>query len=235
MLALMLILATCLTGCSSGGSGPTADITFKLEDTGVTFKGKAVPFTEYSGYTAKIENGAGGASYTMTLEAGNDLTSISVNTQSILEENMDKIKNRYYYTEYLGSKITMAEQVSDEYIEIIQVYVDGIDSKVAATYCSNYMEDIVLTNGKVKLDCGDFIVGNDYDTLTIRTDYAVIPSVLKVSKGTYECNQTHTITQGKKEYQLQKGSSGKYDYYMYDGYLIQLAAGLDISSYITFK
>ena len=32
-----------------------------------------------------------------------------------------------------------------------------------------------------------------------------------------------------------KGSSSKYDYYTYEGYLIQLGAGLDITQYITFK
>ena len=33
---------------------------------------------------------------------------------------------------------------------------------------------------------------------------------------------------------VMKYSSGKYDYYTYEGYLIQVAAGLDINNYITF-
>ena len=233
-LLLILALVLCLTGCSSN-AGPEDDVTFKFEDGVITYGGKPVTFTEYNGYSATIEGGTGGLNYSLILEAGNDVTSISVNTQSILEENMDTYKGKFYYTEFLGSKMTMAEQVTEDYFEICQAYIKGIDAGLAATYCASYIDDIPLTNGKVKVDCGDFIVGNDYDTFVVRADHVVIPSMLKVSVGTHDCPETVTVVQDNKEYQLQKGSSSKYDYYQYGEYLIQLASGLDISSYITFK
>lgn len=233
-LMLIMVLVLCLTGCSSN-VGPDEDVTFKFEDSTITFAGKPVTFTEYNGYSATIEGGLGGINYSLMLEAGNDVTSISVNTQSILEENMDKYKGKFYYTEYLGSKLTMADQITPEYFEICQAYITGVGEDLAATYCAKYIDEIPLTNGKIKVDCGDFILGNDYDSFVVRQDHVIIPSMLKLSKGTYECNETYTLVQDKKEYQLQKGSSSKYDYYMYDGYLIQLSAGLDLGSYITFK
>ena len=233
-LLLILALVLCLTGCSSN-AGPEDDVTFKFENGSITYGGKPVTFTEYKGYEAVVEGGTGGVDYTLILEAGNDITSISVNTQSILEENMDNYKGKLYYTEYLGSKITMAEQVDENYIEICQAYVKDIDPGLAATYCASYIDDIPLTNGKIKVDCGDFIVGNDYDAFVVRPDHVIIPSMLKVSVGTYNCSETVTIVQNNKEYQVQKGSSSKYDYYQYGEYLIQLASGLDFSSYITFK
>lgn len=233
-LMLIMVLVLCLTGCSSN-PGPDDDVTFKFEDGKINFNGKPVEFTEYNGYSATIEGGLGNCNYSLMLEAGNDVTSISVNIQSILEENMDKYKGKFYYTEYLGSKITMADQVTPEYFEICQAYLDGVSKELAATYCAKYIDEIPLTNGKIKVDCGDFILGNDYDSFIVRQDHVIIPSMLKLSKGTYDCTETYTLVQDKKEYQLQKGSSSKYDYYMYDGYLIQLSAGLDLGSYITFK
>lgn len=234
MLMLIMVLVLCLTGCSSN-IGPTDNVTFKFKDGLITYNGSPVTFTEYHGYRAIVEGGTGGLTYELMLEAGNDVTSISVNTQSVLEENMDNYKGKFYYTEYLGTKFTMADQVTKDYFEICQTYGDGLDPGLTATYCAKYIDDIPLTDGQIKVDCGDFIVGNDYDQFIVRPDHVVIQSMLKVSVGTYNTSETVTVVQNNKEYQLQKGSTAKYDYYVYGDYLIQLAAGLDISSYITFK
>ena len=97
------------------------------------------------------------------------------------------------------------------------------------------MDSVSLTEGQVYVDFGKFVFGNAYDQVTVRTDCALISGIAKVSNDTYDCTQTVSVTQNNKEYQLMKGSSSKYDYYTYEGYLIQLGAGLDITQYITFK
>jgi hypothetical protein len=148
---------------------------------------------------------------------------------------MDKYKGKFYYSEYLGSKFTMAKDLGNDNWSVCQVVTQGLSTSVIAVYASDYIDSIPLTNAQVYCDFGDFVFGNEYSAVTVRTDCALINGVAKVSLGTYNTTTSVSITQDNKEYQLMKGSSSKYDYYTYNGYLIQLAAGLDISQYITFK
>ncbi len=234
VLSLLTICVILLTGCSSRVS-PTSDIMTKIENGTIYLNGKSTSLSEYSGYEAKIDSGNGGLEYLFSLDSAKDVTNITVNTQGILEENMDKYKGKFYYSEYLGSSLTMAESLGDDNWLVCQVITNGTPATAVAAYASDYMDSISLTNGQVRVDFGDFIFGNDYDAVIVRTDCALIKDVAKVSMGTYNTTTTVSVIQDNKEYQLQKGSSSRYDYYTYNGYLIQVAAGLDISSYITFK
>lgn len=233
ILPILLILLLCLTGCSSSAD-PNAPIVIGWENGTMSYKGKTFTVDSYKGYTAMVSTGMGGLSYNIFLDTANDVTSISCNTQSILEENMDKYKGCFYYTEYLRTQFTMAKNIGETSWAVVQCPMNGLDKTVVATYAEKYISDIPLTNGVVNVDFGSFKFGTEYDTVEVRTDCALIPGLIKVSQGTYDCSTPVTIVQGKKEYQLMKGSSSNYDYYMYDGYLIQSVAGLDIATYITF-
>lgn len=234
IIPILMTCALCLTGCSSSVS-PTSDITVGWENGVISIGGKATSLTSYSGYEATIEGGNAGLTYNFSLDNATDVTNLSVNVQGIMEENMDKYKGKYYYTEYLGSSLTMADSLGNDMWEVCQVLTNDLAANMVATYASDYMDTVKLTNGQVYVDFGKFTFGNQYDQVTVRNDCALISGIAKVSNGTYDCTQTVSVTQNNKEYQLMKGSSSKYDYYTYEGYLIQLGAGLDITQYITFK
>lgn len=234
IIPILMTCALCLTGCSSSVS-PTSDITVGWDNGVISIGGKATELTSYSGYEATIESGNGGLNYQFSLDNATDVTNLSVNVQGIMEENMDKYKGKYYYTEYLGSSLTMADSLGNDMWKVCQVITNDLAATMVATYTSDYMDSVQLTNGQVYVDFGKFTFGNQYDQVTVRNDCALISGIAKVSNGTYDCTQTVSVTQNNKEYQLMKGSSSKYDYYTYEGYLIQLGAGLDITQYITFK
>ena len=234
IIPVLMTCVLCLTGCSSKVS-PKSDITVGWENGVISIGGKATALTSYSGYEAIIENGNAGLTYNFALDNATDVTNLSVNVQGIMEENMDKYKGKYYYTEYLGSSLTMANSLGNDTWEVCQVLTNDLAAAMVANYASDYMDSVSLTEGQVYVDFGKFVFGNAYDQVTVRTDCALISGIAKVSNGTYDCTQTVSVTQNNKEYQLMKGSSSKYDYYTYEGYLIQLGAGLDITQYITFK
>ena len=233
MLLITTLLLTLLTGCSSK-QDVTKDITVGWESGVIKFGDEATDLDSYTGYEAIITEGKGGLTYNFMLDNAKDVTNISINTQGILEEDMDEYKGKFYYTEYLGSKLTMAKRLEGDDWIVCQVITDGQAPTAVAAYASEYIDQMRMTNAQVYVDFGSFKFGTPYDVVTVRQDCALITGIAKVSQGTFECNTPVTIVQSDKEYQLMKGSSAKYDYYTYDGYLIQVAAGLDVGTYITF-
>ena len=229
LLSLML-----LTGCSKGNN-VNADVTVKWDNGVIYMNGKATEVTSYNGYTATIANGNLGLTYLFSLDNAKDVTNLGVNTQQILEENMDKLKDKFYYSEYLGTKLTMASNVGGDDWIVCQVYTDGNPTATVANFASNYIDALQLTNNQVYVDFGDFKFGNTYDVVEVRTDGAVITGVAKVSREDKNCVDPVTIIQNDKEYHLTKRSAGNYEYYAYNGYTITMATGLDINNYITFK
>lgn len=234
MLPALLLLVLCLTGCSNKVD-PNAAVTIKWDNGTMSYKGTSFQVDSYNGYSASVSAGQGGLSYELLIDSAKDVTNISVNAQGILEENMDKYKGCFYYTEYLGTKLTMAKSLGNDNWAICQAIMNGQQPTLVATYAESYISTVPLTNGAVYVDFGDFTFGTDYDVVTVRPDCALITGVAKVSLGTYECNTPVSVVQNNKEYSLMKGSSAKYDYYQYGNYLIQLSGGLDISNYIKFK
>lgn len=234
VIPVLLVFVLLLTGCSSS-QDISDNVTVKLENGVIKFGNTATSFTEYKGYTASVTGGMGGIDYTLTLDSAVDVTNITVNVQGIVQEDMDTLKGKYYYTEYLGSRFTMADNIGGDDWIVLQCTTNNLPAATIANYASNYIDEIKMTNAQVYVDFGDFIFGNDYDEVIVRTDCALISGVAKVSVGTYNTTSSVTVVQDNKEYQLMKGSSNKYDYYTYGNYVIQVAAGLPVESYITFK
>lgn len=231
LLPMCLLLVLLLTGCSSSVDR-TGSVTVKWENGVVSYGGKTLTLDEFEGYTATV-TGPDGCRYNMAIENTPDITNLSINYQQVLEENMTSLKGGLWWTEYLGSYMCYAKMVEKDTCVYCTSY--PTDSNMAANYAAQFVEDIPMTMGQVYVDFGDFVFGNDYDIVTVRNDACLIRGIAKVSIGTYNCNTPVTVTQGKKEYQLMKGSSSKYDYYQYGDYLIQVGMGLDISNYIQFK
>lgn len=234
MLTLVLCLV-CLTACSSKKQDVNSDITIKWEAGTMYFGDTAVELSEYKGYGATVMGGKGGLDYTFMLDNAKDVTNLTINAQEILEENMEKYKGKFWYTEYLGSILTMAKNMGGDDWMVVQCITQNQNPDMIAAYCSDYLDTVTLTNGQVYVDFGSFTLGTPYDTVIVRPDGALITGIIKVSDGYKDCNTPVSVFQNNKEYQLMKTSSSKYDYYMYDNKLIQVAAGFDISQYITFK
>ncbi len=235
LILTFLVLSTILMGCSSGTTDVNKDVTVKWENGIIKFGNNESPVTSYKGWTATIEGGNGGLDYTIQLDTARDVTNITLNTQGVDQQYMDTMKGKYYYSEYLGSKLTMAMNIKDDDWMVCQVLTRGNADTVVANYVSDYMDTLVMTNGQVYVDFGPFTFGNDYDQVEVRPDCALIHAVAKVSQDYVDATTPEMIMQGDKEYSVMKTSSAKYDYYVYEGYTIQLAAGLSFANYITFN
>ena len=235
VLMLLMILTLCLTGCSSVNVGTSDNITVKWENGVISYKGNIMPVTEYNGYSGQAV-GSDGSIWTLMLDPAKDFTSITTNTQMIMEENMDTYKDYKYYLEYLNTQMTFAGTADENYKKVaMTTSTTGINADLLKTIAADILDNVPMTNGFVQVDFGPFVFGTEFDVVTVRPDCALIPGVIKVSQGSYETTSTVSIVQDKKEIQVPYGSSQNYDYYVYEGYLIQIVKGLDISTYIKFK
>ena len=91
IIPILMTCVLCLTACSSKVD-PTSDVTIGWKNGVITINGKDTALTSYSGYQADITNGASGLSFHFTLDSATDVTNLTINTQGIMEENMDKFK-----------------------------------------------------------------------------------------------------------------------------------------------
>lgn len=231
---MCMILSGTLVGCSKSAD-PTQNVTVKWENNVISYKGTPMNVSSFSGSKATLEKG--GTTYNLMLDQAKDYTSISVNTQSITEENMDKYKDAVYYTEYLGSDYTMARKINDDYIGVVQCIVNGIPTTTLNQEAYSMLTTTPLTDKYVYVDFGDFTFGTGYDEVEVRPDCALISGVVKISKTApkSECTEDYVITQNNKQYQLKKGSSKKMDYYTYNDFTIQCTQGTSPETYIQFK
>ena len=225
-----------LTGCSN--YDPAGELTVGWQDGVITYNGKPTDLTEYRGYTAKVEGGNGGLTYEFTLDTDcKTPDQITANTQGITTDNMSKYKDKLYYTEYLGSKVTVIGEAAEFTYKVCQAYVESNSADLVATYVSNYMDQFELTNGAVYCDFGPFTFGSGFDDIKITKEGASVTGTAKVSKESKGCTTPVTITINEKgdTISLMSKTSEKYTYYEYEGYTIQLANGLDINTYIKFN
>lgn len=237
LLAIMLMLLVCLTGCSSGARsfGPEDDVTVTWTD-GVLYFGKdASMASEYKGFSAIYGPDTTGCVFNLAIDSAKDVTNITVNTQGILEENMDKHKDAFYYQEYLGSNFTMAKSIGNDTWSVATTNPKGMAVTLVATQAYNAIDTIPLTNKQVYCDFGKFVVGTAYDLLTVNKEGCSIDGLVKVVKKDYTGKEPFTLTVGESTISMTKASTEKWDYYAYDGFLIQVAKGLDVTQYVKFK
>lgn len=235
LMLLLMMLSVLLTACSK--YDPLGDYTCGWENGMVMFGNTPLAISEYKGYECRIENGNGGLKYIFTLDTNaKDPSNITVNRQGITMDNMTKYKDKYYYLEYLGSMMTMVKPVIEgQAYAVCQVTIKGTDANAAAKYVSDYMDTIKLANGTLYCDFGSFVFGNDYSEIVVKSDGASVKGTIKVSPGSKGATTPVQLTQGKKTIDMVMTSTEKYDYYEYDGYLIQVVKGILPTDYITFK
>lgn len=224
-----------LTGCSS--YDPYGDITVGWENGEITYDGNPTGLTEYTGSTATASPGQGGLVYNFSIDTDTiTVENISVNYQGITSDNMSKLKGKYWYTEYLGSVLTMANEVAENTYMVCQAYVENQSPELVATYASNYLDAFRLTTGHVYVDFGPFVFGSGYDQIKVTTSGASITGVAKVTYESKGCDTPYTLqVDDKTTVNLMTKTSKNYTYYEYEGYCIQMANGLDLNTYVKFK
>jgi hypothetical protein len=202
----------------------------------ITYKGKDTGLTEYTGSTATAEMGSGGLTYNFSLDTDcASVVNITPNNQGVEEADMDKYKGMYYYQEYLGTKFTGAIEVADNAYSVCQVYLEGLNAELVAKYVKEYLDSFYMTNGSFYVDFGSFTFGTGYDQIKLTSSGASITGTIKVTQDTKGATTPYTFTQGDKTYNMNMTSTDKYDYYEYDGFLIQIAKGISIEEYITIN
>lgn len=230
---LLLGIVLLLTGCSK--YDPTKEVKVGWSDYHITYNGKPTELTLYAGYTAEAMPGNGGQDYYFSFEPGAaDASNISVNTQGVLMQDMEKYNGKYYYTEYLGSKFTMAQQIADNTFQVCQVMLTST-ADLTAKYASDYLDTFCLTELNYRVDFGDFYFGSGYEMPKVTQSGASISGIAKVTQDTKGASTPYEFVQDDKTYEMMYTSTDKYDYYEYNGFLIQVASGINLNDYITMK
>lgn len=233
LIILLIGIVMTLTGCSK--YDPNKEVKIGWSDYQITYNGKPTELTKYEGPSAEVVPGNGGQDYYFSYEPGAaDASNISANTQGVLMQNMTKYNGKWYYTEYLDSKFTMAQQIADNTFQICQVMIMQTPD-LTAKYASDYLDTFCLTELNYRVDFGDFYFGSGYEMPKITQDGASISGIAKVSVGTKGASEPYEFIQGDKSYSMMHVSTEKYDYYEYNGFLIQIAGGISLSDYITMK
>lgn len=232
----MILLASIvllLTGCSK--YDPEKEVNVGWSDYHITYNGKPTELTSYSGMTAEAAPGNGGQDYYFSFDPGAaDASNITENTQGVLVQDMQKFGGKWYYTEYLDSKFTMAQQIADNTFQVCQVMlVSTVD--LTAKYASDYMDTFCLTGVNYRVDFGEFYFGSGYEMPKITQSGASISGIAKVTQDTKGASEPYEFVQDNKTYSMMYTGTEKYDYYEYNGFLIQVAKGINLSDYITMK
>lgn len=230
---LLMGIVLLLTGCSK--YDPNKEVNVGWSDNRITYDGNPTDLTMYAGSVAEAKPGNGGQEYYFSFEPGAaDASNISANTQGVLMQDMEKYNGKWYYTEYLGSKFTMAQEIAENTFQICQVMITST-ADLTAKYSSDYLDTFYLTGLNYKVDFGDFYFGSGFEMPKITQEGASISGIAKVTKDTKGATEPYEFYQGDKTYSMTTTSTEKYDYYEYNGFLIQVASGISLSDYITMK
>lgn len=238
LLACALLVTIC--GCGGKSADPTGALTLTWDGYSLSYDGNPLSISEHKGSVVSIgpEVGTGGLSYNVMLDSSKDVTNITVNTQGILEENMEKLKDMFYYSEYLGSRATGAMPLGNEYWAVCQCSTQDTPMSLVAQNMLDYVTTIPLTDKVLYVNCGDkFTFGNEWYETIARPGKCLIKDVIQVLPGQVLDNM-EPYTFYAEDGSTRSGSFGEtasYDYYYYEGFTIQCAKGVTVTEYVKFK
>lgn len=225
---LLLGLSMSLVGCSKKEN-------IASDGNAIYCSGKATSITEHKGYEAVRDLGEGGKITYYMCEVPK-IDECTHNTAGVLEESMGTVKEAKYYTLYLDSYIYMYYPYNNYYIEGNAIIDDtsAYSTQQVVNMMYEDMSKLVLSNDIKKVSFADKVEINigDWD-IKIRPDEIVIPGLLRIKLDDKSVIATSQTTIQKKN--VGKASNEKYDYYQYDGILIQVAIGTDIDELLILK
>lgn len=195
---------------------------------------KVLSVTEYAGTEATtIIDNVGTIKYYLC----NTMDDCDHNKASTSIDDMTDFKGKSkYYTMYHGTEIFLyvpyGKAFIESHMELVDVGVMSVEQAVEMMYNESkrlYIGDEVKT-----INFDDIVEINVANRVfAVRKDEAIIPGLLRVKKDTGEITATEHVTIDKKS--VGKTSSTKYDYYQYNGIIIQAAIGSDPSTLFTLK
>lgn len=238
---LCTLLLVCVMGCGQKvAADPAAPVTLSWDGYTLSHNGNILNITEHTGDAASVDKsiGLGGLGYRFAIDMSKDVTNISVNTQGILEENMDKIKDMFYYGEYNASVVTGARNIGGEYWAIGIANTEDTPMPLVAEHIRTYLETMPLTDKGLYVDvAGKFTFGSEWYNTIARPDKILVKDIIQVLPG-----QVHpkmdSYTFYKEDGTALSGmfaSTDAYDYYYYDGFTIQCAKGVNMADFIKFQ
>ena len=204
--------------------------------------GKATSITEHKGYEAVRDLGEGGKITYYMCEVPK-IDECTHNTAGVLEESMGTVKEAKYFIKNAEKLFNVKKNTLLMYYPYNNYYIEGnaiIDDTSAystqqvVNMMYEDMSKLVLSNDIKKVSFADKVEINigDWD-IKIRPDEIVIPGLLRIKLDDKSVIATSQTTIQKKN--VGKASNEKYDYYQYDGILIQVAIGTDIDELLILK
>jgi len=195
---------------------------------------KSVAVDEYSKDYAKktLPDEVGEMKFYLT----NNITDSPNNKLALPEEQMEKYRGCRYYTYALDSDVGLymkkGKKFLEGYMTVFPQKTFTLEQSLNELYTTMgslmFYENIktISLSEKVTLKA-------DVWDWKLRTNEVVIPNVLRVKADDGSVTVTDSVTIGKTN--LGMKSSGSYDFYIYDGLIIQVAKGTDLSSVLTIK
>ncbi len=241
-LLLIFILAVSLVGCGKKAVTETLDspLTLEWKDGVIYYDGQPTDIIEHAGYYAKVTNPGNGATYTIAKDNATDPSQLLINTEGVLEENMNKYKETLWWTLYLQSIFVQIKDYGNDNWKTAECATEGRPAESLTIAGLEYMDNIPLTDKYVVCDFGEFTASSEWDEAFVKESGYVIKNVIKVTSIDkmnlpVECNESYMLYSGSGAYEWKVGHTQKFDYYTYGNYAIQIAAGVSIDAYITFK
>lgn len=156
------------------------------------------------------------------------------NYEGVEEDKMSKYQGAKYYTCYNDTQLVMFYPFNGYFIEG-HVSLDwGEDAKVVAKDLYDALAGLPLNPNMTTIDIGTVMtLAVEGYNFKMREDDIIIPDVLRIKAYDNKVTMTDTVTIGDKT--LGHASTTKYDYYLYENYLIQCTLGIDVSTLLTFK
>lgn len=227
---ILLLLAACsLTGCKS--TEPS------VKEGSIYIGENLLSVTEWAGATAKYVGTDYEAEFYICDEGPENCVH---NTLGVLVENMTKYKDAKYYRAHLDQELYLLRKKSGTWYECYVRTLTGdsisIDFVVKQVY--EIMDNLVLTTDTVAVSFDNVlsidVSGSDF---VLRWGEIVLKDLARVE---YSANteipesaaQTTAILSTKT---VNKYTSEKYDYYMFDGITVQVRKGYDPMQFLVFK
>ena len=219
----LTIVLSLLTGCGAKES--------YLSSAGGVVYNNGIPtsVSEHTGTTASVtlSNGDKVNIYTCVGPDGCMHQNSGVGT-----DTMTKYNKAMYLTMYFDTYLYMYMKQGDKYIEgsynTNNENPTDLDSMVSTLY--SIMENIDVTSQYTYAVFNDCIKINSSD-VKVRTNEIIIPSIFRITNdaGKFTMTEVYTLADGTT---MGKASDTSYDYYTYNGIIIQLAKGNILESYI---
>lgn len=234
------LTALTLVGCGKDAvADPGGSVTLEWDGYTLSFDGKPLAISEHRGNNVIVNSdvGTNGGYYNMALDISKDVTNLTINNQGIPEEEMSKLKDMFYYTQYNNTVMTAAYNLGGEYWATVQSNVSAAVPLMAeAMY--NYLTTIPFTDKTLYVDCGGkFTFGSEWYNTIARPGKILVTDVIQVLPGQVH-PQMEPYTFYKEDGTSVQGmvaSTDAYDYYYYEGFTIQCAKGASYSDFIKFK